>query len=74
MYGQRNLCNCESSKDKAQFLNNDEVEPTLESLSEKLTFNIKYVLHPISFKTILRFQQQDKSLIQIAKEKLNALC
>ena len=31
--------------------------------------NKEDVLHPTSFKTIMRFQQKDKSLIEIAKEK-----
>ena len=29
------------------------------------------VLHPTSFKTIMRLQQKDKYLIEIVKEKLN---
>ena len=40
---------------------------TLESLSENFTLN-KDVLHPTSLKTIMRFQQKDKSLIEIVKE------
>ena len=49
--------------------NNNKVEPTLESLSEHFALNKEDVLHPTSFKTIMRFQQKDKSLIEIAKEK-----
>ena len=52
--------------------NNNKVEPTLESLSENFALNNEEdVLHPTSFKTIMRFHQKDKSLIEIAKEKLN---
>ena len=39
----------------------NKVEPTLESLSENFTLNKEDVLHPTSFKTIMRFHQQDKS-------------
>ena len=35
----------------------------------KLFHNIFYFLLPATFKTIMRFQQKDKSLIEIAKEK-----
>ena len=42
---------------------NNKVEPTLESLSENFALNKEDVLHPTSFKTIMRFQQKDKSLI-----------
>ena len=49
--------------------NSYKVEPTLESLSENFALIEEDVYHPTSFKTILRFQQQDKSLIEIAKEK-----
>ena len=47
------------------------MEPTLESLSENFALNNEDVLHSTSFKTIVRFQQNDKSLIEIAKEKPN---
>ena len=49
--------------------NNNKVEPTLENLSEHFALNNEDVLHPTSFKTIMRFQQKDKSLIEIVKEK-----
>ena len=49
--------------------NKNKVEPTLESLSEKIAFHKEDVLHLTRFKTIMRFQQQDKYLIEIAKEK-----
>ena len=49
--------------------NNDKVEPTLESLSENFSLNKEDVLCPTSFKTLMRFQLQDKSLIVIAMEK-----
>ena len=43
--------------------NNDKkFEPTLESLSENFVLNKEDVLHSSSFKTIMRFQQKDKSL------------
>ena len=48
--------------------NGDNAEPTLESLHEYLTLNDDDLLHPTSFKSIMRFQQKDKSLIQIPKE------
>ena len=51
--------------------NNNKVGPTLESLSENFDLNKEDVLHPTGFKTIMRFQQKDKSLIEIAKEKPN---
>ena len=48
-----------------------EVDLVLESLSENFALNKKDVLYPISFKTMIIFQQKDKSLIQITKEKPN---
>ena len=65
-----------SRLDKIDNLNNTSsndkrVEPTLESLNEHFALNKEDVLHPTSFKTIMRFQQKDKSLIEIAKEKPN---
>ena len=48
---------------------NNKVETTLESLSENFVLNNEDVLHPTSFKTIIRFQQKYKSLIEIVKEK-----
>ena len=36
------------------------LEPTLESLSENFTLNKEDVLHPTSFKTIMRFQQKGR--------------
>ena len=49
--------------------NSNKVEPTLESLSENFALNKEDILHPTSFKTIMRFQHGNKSLIEIAKEK-----
>ena len=49
--------------------NNDKVEPTLESLSQNFALNKENILHPTSFKTIMRSQQYDKFPIEIAKEK-----
>ena len=49
--------------------NDNKVVPTLESLIEKVALNNEDVLHPTSYKTFMRFQQKDKSLIEIAKEK-----
>ena len=49
--------------------NNNKVEPTLESLSDNFASNKEDIIHHTSFKTIMRFQQKDKSLIEIAKEK-----
>ena len=37
--------------------NNNNVEPTLESLSEHFALNEEDILHPTSFKTIMRFQK-----------------
>ena len=64
------------NKDKIDNLNNTNsnnniVGPTLESLSKNFALNKEDVLHPTGFKTIMRFQQKDKSLIEIAKEKPN---
>ena len=47
------------------------VMPTLESLSEISALNNEDSLHPTSFKTIMRFQQNDKPLIEITKETPN---
>ena len=72
------LANALSSLDKIDHLNNtnsnhNKVEPTLQSLvSENFALNEEDVLHPTSFKTIMRFQQQDNSLIEIAKVKSKA--
>ena len=49
--------------------NNNKIEPPLESLSENFALNKEDVLNPTNFKTIIRFQQKDKSLIEIAKDK-----
>ena len=49
--------------------NNNKVEPTLESLSENFALSYKDDLYLNSFKTMFRFQQKDKSLIEIAKAK-----
>ena len=43
--------------------NNNKIKPTLECLSENFALNKEDVLHPTSFKTIMRFQQKDKFLI-----------
>ena len=48
---------------------NHNVEPTLESLSENVALNKEDILHPTSSKTVMGFQQKDKYLIEIAKEK-----
>ena len=53
------------------YSNNNKVDTTLESLSENFDLNKEDVLHPTSFKTIIRFQQKDKYLIGIVKEKPN---
>ena len=50
---------------------NKKVVPTLESLFEIFALSKEDVLHPTSFKSITRFQQKDKSLNGIAKEKPN---
>ena len=51
--------------------NNNKVEPPSECLSENKNFalNNEDVLYPTRFKTIMKFQQKDKSLIEIAKGK-----
>ena len=65
-----------SRLDKIEKLNNtysnynNKVNATLQRLSENFASNNKDDLHPTSFKTVMRFQQKDKSLIEIAKEKL----
>ena len=48
--------------------NNIKVELTLESLSEIFAWNNEDVLHSTSFRTIMRFQQKDEFVIDIAKE------
>ena len=63
-----------SRLDKIDYLNNNNtnnVEPTLESQSENFALNKEDVLHSTSFKTIMRFQQKDKSLIEITEKKPN---
>ena len=52
-------------------INDDKVEPTLEKISEDFALNKEEVLHPTSFNTNMSYQQKDKSLINIAKEKSN---
>ena len=49
--------------------NNNKVEPTVESVSENFALNEEDVLNPTSFKTVMSYEQKDKSLIEIAKEK-----
>ena len=61
-----------SRLDKIDYLNNvnsnnKKIEPTF--LSENIALSKENVLHSTSFKTILRLEQKDKSLIEIAKEK-----
>ena len=51
--------------------NNNKAEPTLESRSVNFALNKEDILHPTSFKTIMRFKQMHKSLIEIAKTKSN---
>ena len=45
------------------------MEPTSESPSENFDLNKEDVLHSTSYTTIMRFQQKDKFLIEIAKKK-----
>ena len=59
-----------SRLDKIDSIKNNKVESFLHSLSENYLLNHKNILHPTSFKTIMRFQQKVKSLIEITKEKL----
>ena len=47
------------------------VEPTLGSLSKNSASYNEDFPHPTNFKTIMRFQQKDKSLMQITKDKPN---
>ena len=49
--------------------NNNKIESSLESLREHFAFKNENILHPTNFKTIMRFQQKDKSLIDNAKDK-----
>ena len=61
-----------SRLDKIDNLKTDEyskVEPTLESLSENFALNNKGISRPTSFITIMRFQQQDTSLVEFSTEK-----
>ena len=67
-----NIADALSHLDKIDNLNNpnsdnNKVEPTLESLREMYALNNEDILCPTSFKTIMRFQQKDKFLIEIAK-------
>ena len=62
------LVSCLEKIDNINNITNNNTEPTLESLSENFVLNKKDVLYPTSFKTIMRFQQKDKSLIEIVKE------
>ena len=76
-FGSQNIvADALSFLEKIDNLNNQnkiiiKLESTLESLSENFAFNKKNNLHPTSFKMIMRFQQRDKSLIEIANEKPN---
>ena len=62
-----------SRLDKIDYLNNtysnnNKVETTLESLSENFALNEEDVFHRTSVKTIMRFQQKDKSLIELPRK------
>ena len=48
---------------------NNKIEPNLNSLSDNFTLENDDILYPTSFKTIIRLQQQDKSLIEIAQNQ-----
>ena len=50
---------------------NNKVLPILQNLRKNFAFNKEDVLHSTGFKTIVRFRQKDKSLIEIAYEKPN---
>ena len=47
--------------------NKNKAVTTLEILIKNFALNKEDVLHPTNFKTIMRFQVKDKSLIDIAK-------
>ena len=50
------------------FYDNNIVEPTLESLCKNIALNKEDILHHTSFKTIMRFREKDKSLVETVKE------
>ena len=58
-----------SGLDKIDNLKNKN-EPTFYNIKEEFSLNNMEVLNSTSFKTIMRFQHKDKSLIEIADEKL----
>ena len=55
-----------SCLDKTDNLKDYKVELTLESQSENFALNNEYINRSTSFKTIIRFQHKDLSLIKIA--------
>ena len=57
------------NKSSTNSKDNKKIESILDSLSENFFFNKEDVLHPTSFKTIIRFQLKDKSLIEITEKK-----
>ena len=52
---------------------NKNIEQALDIFSKSFALDNEDILYPTSFKTIMRFQQKDKSLIEIAKECLRTI-
>ena len=46
---------------------NNPIKPNMSSLAEHFSLEKENVLHPVNYKTIMRYQENDKSLIETAK-------
>ena len=46
---------------------NNPIKPNIPSVSEHFSFEKEDFLHQVNYKTIMQYQQNDKSLIEIAK-------
>ena len=46
---------------------NNPIKPNISSLAEHFSLEKKDVLNPINYKSIMQYQQNDKSLIETAK-------
>ena len=57
----------------SNFNNNNKVERTLESLSDNFALNKEDILHPTSFKTIMRFQQKINLYLKLSRKSLKTI-
>ena len=52
---------------------NNPIKPNMSSLAEHFSLEKENVLHPVNYKTIMRYQQNDRPLIETAKFKKDYL-